>query len=112
MKHPLIILSILLLSSPVIGEETGVLFLQLENGDVKYYENRIEDRDGKYEGEINNGKPNGQGIESYSDGEEYVEFFISQTLLQVKSPVLVKYFINTKSIKVLTFEKRGTILCV
>jgi len=48
------------------------LFLQLENGDVKYYENRIEDRDGKYVGEINNGKPNGQGIESYSDGEEYV----------------------------------------
>jgi len=56
----------------VIGQETGVLFLQLENGDVKYYENRIEDRDGKYVGEINNGKPNGQGIESYSDGEEYV----------------------------------------
>ena len=73
MRHLLIILiSILLLSSPLFGQETGVLFLQLENGDVKYYENRIEDRDGKYVGEINNGKPNGQGIESYSDGEEYV----------------------------------------
>ncbi len=73
MRHILIILiSILLLSSPLFGQETGVLFLQLENGDVKYYENRIEDRDGKYVGEINNGKPNGQGIESYSDGEEYV----------------------------------------
>ena len=72
-KHLLILLiSILLLSSPLFGQETGVLFLQLENGDVKYYENRIEDRDGKYVGEINNGKPNGQGIESYSDGEEYV----------------------------------------
>ena len=72
-KHLLILLiSILLLSSPLFGQETGVLFLQLENGDVKYYENRIEYRDGKYVGEINNGKPNGQGIESYSDGEEYV----------------------------------------
>jgi len=61
----------------VIGQETGVLFLQLENGDVKYYENRIEYRDGKYVGEINNGKPNGNEynkdgkiISKYVDGKE------------------------------------------
>jgi len=71
-RHILISLSFLFLSSPVIGQETGVLFLRLENGDVKYYENRIEDRDGKYVGEINNGKPNGQGKFSWSDGKKYV----------------------------------------
>jgi hypothetical protein len=56
MKHILIILiSILLLSSPVIGEETGVLYLW-ENGT-------------KYMGEWKDGKIHGQGTYMYGKGE-------------------------------------------
>ena len=75
MKHLLIIFSLLLLSSPLFSQETGVLFLRLENGDVGYFEKRIEDRDGKYIGVINNGKPNGRGTVSWSDGKKYVGEF-------------------------------------
>ena len=42
MKHLPITLSILLLSSPVIGEETGVLFLRLENGEIQNVEREID----------------------------------------------------------------------
>ena len=46
MKHLLIILSILLLSSPVIGQETGVLFFSFENGEFVYSEEGDDDNDG------------------------------------------------------------------
>ena len=73
MKHLLIILSILLLSSPVIGEETGVLFLRLENGEVVYSEEGDDDNDAKYVGELKDGKPSGQGtLTNPSSGGKYV----------------------------------------
>ena len=73
MKHSLIILiSFLLLSSPVIGEETGVLYLYETSsgyvfksfGDVKVQP--------KYKGEITNGKPNGFGFLIYPYGKKSV----------------------------------------
>ena len=73
MKHLLIILiSILLLSFPLYGQETGVLFLSLENGELVYYEEGDDDNEGKYVGEIDNGEPNGQGTFIWSDGTKYV----------------------------------------
>jgi len=84
-KLLLIILSILLLSSPLFGKETGVLYLW-ENG-TKYMG---EWKDGKkhgqgtftygkgkwegdkYEGEFKVGYRNGQGTYTWSDGEKYV----------------------------------------
>ena len=73
MKHSLIILiSILLLSFPLYGQETGVLFLSLENGELVYYEEGDDDNEGKYVGEIDNGEPNGQGTFIWSDGTKYV----------------------------------------
>ena len=73
LKHLLIILSILLLlSSPLFGQETGVLY-QYETstgiqwktfGDVKVPP--------EYEGEIRNGKPDGFGILIRFDGKKYV----------------------------------------
>ena len=73
MKHLLIILiSILLLSSPVIGQETGVLY-QYESssgfvlksvGDGKFQP--------KYNGEITNVKPNVFGVLTYPYGEKSV----------------------------------------
>jgi len=81
MNHLLIILiSILLLSSPVIGQETSVSY-HWENG-TKYMG---EWKDGKkhgqgtetypdgrkYEGEFKDGKQNGQGTYIYHDGRKY-----------------------------------------
>jgi len=85
MKLLLITLSILLTSSPLFGQETGVLYLW-ENG-TKYMG---EWKDGKkhgqgtftygkgkwegdkYEGEFKVGYRNGQGTYTWSDGEKYV----------------------------------------
>ena len=75
MKHLLIIFLILLLSSPLFGQETGVLY-QYETstgiqwktfGDVKVPP--------EYEGEIRNGKPDGFGILIRFDGKKYVGNF-------------------------------------
>ena len=119
MKHLLILLSILLLSSPLFGQspkyesvnqcvlqtmkerkltgnemfelvkeecerslgkvenkgkkkKKGVLFFINRNWKVGWYEDGDEKNDGKYVGEIENGKPNGQGTHTYSNGETYV----------------------------------------
>ena len=119
MRHILIILSFLLLSSPVIGQSSkyesvsqcvlqtmtekkltgnkmfemvkeecvrsigkvkgkwkkrqkGVLFFINRNRILGWYEDGDEKKDGKYVGEIENRKPNGQGTHTYSNGEIYV----------------------------------------
>ena len=73
MKHLLIILiSILLLSSPVIGQETGVLYLyESSSGFVlkSFGDGKVQP---KYKGEISNGKPNGFGVLTYPYGEKSV----------------------------------------
>jgi len=58
MKLLLITLSILLTSSPLFGQETGVLYLW-ENGT-------------KYMGEWKDGKRHGQGTMTYHDGSKFV----------------------------------------
>ena len=61
MKHLLILISFLLLSSPVIGQETGVLYLwDTSSGQVwkPFGDSNLVP---KYEGEIKNGKPDGLG---------------------------------------------------
>jgi len=118
MKHLLILISILLLSSPLFGQSSkyesvsqcvlqtmkerkltgndmfelvkgecerilgkvgngekkrkGVLFFINRNGIVGWYEDGDEEKDGKYVGEIEYRKPNGQGTHTYSNGEIYV----------------------------------------
>ena len=119
MKHLLIILSILLLSSTLFGQSSkyesvsqcvlqtmkerkltgnemfkmvqeecerilgkvkgkwekrqkGVLFFINRNRILGWYEDGDEKKDGKYVGEIENRKPNGQGTHTYSNGERYV----------------------------------------
>ena len=74
MKHILIILSILLLSFPlsVQSKKQTVLY------QYKTYSGFIWKSIGnkkvqpKYEGEITNGKPNGQGTQTWSNGDKYV----------------------------------------
>ena len=65
MKHLLIILSILLLSSPVIGQETGVLYqFKTTSGFIwkTFGKGKVQP---KYEGEVSKGIPNGFGVLSY-----------------------------------------------
>ena len=72
-KHLLLILiSLLLLSSPVIGQETGVLYLyESSSGFVlkSFGDGKVQP---KYKGEITNGKPDGFGVMTYPYGEKSV----------------------------------------
>ena len=52
--------------------QNGVLFFINRNRIVGWYEDGDEKKDGKYVGEIENRKPNGQGTHTYSNGEIYV----------------------------------------
>ena len=73
MKHSLlIILSVLLLSSPVIGQETGVLYLYETSSGLVWKTFGDDKVQPKYKGEIKNGKPEGFGNLTSSDGEKYV----------------------------------------
>ena len=49
-----------------------VLFLRNVNGESKWFEDGDEENDGKYIGEIKNGKPNGTGTITSPDSEKYV----------------------------------------
>ena len=44
-----------------MSSSQGVLFLRNVNGKSNWFEDGDEDNDGKYIGEIENGKPNGTG---------------------------------------------------
>ena len=65
MKHLVIILSIILLSSPVIGQETGALYQYETSSGFVWKTIGNEKLQPKYEGEITNGKPNGFGFMTY-----------------------------------------------
>ena len=69
MKHLLILLSLLILSLPLVAKETGVLYLKKVNGKFGWFENGNDKKDWKYVGEIKNGKPNGTGVLSSTLGK-------------------------------------------
>ena len=67
MKHSLIIiLSLILLSSPVIGEETGILYLYEGSSGILWKEFGDKETNPIYKGDIENGKPNGVGVSGVS----------------------------------------------
>ena len=72
MKHLLIILSILLLSSPVIGQETGVLYQYETSTGIKWKTFGDGKVQPKYKGEIKNGKMDGLGVLIYPYGGKSV----------------------------------------
>ena len=72
MKYLLIILSILLLSSPVIGQETGVLYQYETSTGIKWKTFGDGKVQPKYKGEIKNGKMDGLGVLTYPYGEKSV----------------------------------------
>ena len=81
MKHLLILISILLLSSPVIGDN-HTLPVRGEKGETLYgwgkYTEIVwkgfgdKETRSKYEGDVENGKPNGVGILISPMGGKYV----------------------------------------
>ena len=71
MKHLLIILiSFLLLSSPVIGEEPGVLYQYETSSGIQWKTFGDGKVQPKYKGEIKNGKMDGLGVLIYPYGEK------------------------------------------
>ena len=75
MKHLLLILiSLLLLSYPVIGNshKGETLYRWGECCDYKWMGFGEKDTNPKYQGQVKNGKPDGLGVIIYSDGSMYV----------------------------------------
>ena len=72
MRYLQIIISILLLSSPLFGKETGVLYLYESSSGVVFKIFGNEKVQPKYEGEITNGEANGFGILTYPNNEKSV----------------------------------------
>jgi len=75
MKHSLIILiSILLLSSPVIGEgkTSKTLFEWKTASGIQWREIGDKDLHAKYKGDVVIGRPHGVGTVVYPDGNKYV----------------------------------------
>jgi len=74
-KYLLIILSILLLSSPLFGQETGVLYQYETSSGLVWKSVGSKKLQPKYEGQVENRIPNGQGTFTSSDGRKYVGEF-------------------------------------
>ena len=72
MRHLLILLSILLLSFPLFGGETGVLFLWDTPSGQVWKTFRDKDTQPKYKGQVEIGRPNGQGTYTFNDGRKYI----------------------------------------
>ena len=74
MKHLLIILSILLLSSPVIGDSktSETLYEWKTSSGIQWREIGDKDFHAKYKGDVVIGRPHGVGTLVYPDGNMYV----------------------------------------
>ena len=72
-KQTLIILSILLLSSPVIGDnhKGETLYVLGEYPDWKWVEFGDKETQPKYQGQVKDGKPNGLGVLISTNGWKY-----------------------------------------
>ena len=79
MRHLLIILSILLLSSPVIGESktSETLYEWKTSSGIQWREIGDKDFHAKYKGDVVIGIPHGVGTLVYPDGNKYVGEFMN-----------------------------------
>jgi len=74
MKHLLILISILLLSFPVIGDNNKGETLYAWGKYIPFVWKEFGDKEThpKYTGDVKNGKPDGQGTETFPDGSKYI----------------------------------------
>jgi len=72
-KHLLLILSILLLFSPVIGDnhKDDTLYVLGEYPDWKWVEFGEKETQSKYQGQVKDGEPNGLGVLISTNGWKY-----------------------------------------
>ena len=79
MKHLLILLSFLLLSSPVIGESktSETLYEWKTSSGIQWREIGVKDFHAKYKGDVVIGRPHGVGTLIYPDGNKYVGEFMN-----------------------------------
>ena len=79
MKHLLIILSILLLSSPVIGDnhKGETLYRWGKDPDYKWMGFGEKETQPIYQGDVKNGKPDGLGLLIYPNGTRYVGSWVN-----------------------------------
>ena len=79
MKHLLIFLSILLLSSPVLGETktSETLYEWKTSSGIQWREIGDKDFHAKYKGDVVIGRPHGVGTLVYPDGNKYVGEFMN-----------------------------------
>ena len=73
MKHLLLVISILILSSPAIGNKQngGILYLLGEYPDWEWVELGDKKTQPTYQGQVKDGKPNGLGILISTNGWKY-----------------------------------------
>ena len=69
MKYIIISFSILILSSPICAQVTGILYLNKVDGELIWLDKGNEKKHWKYKGEIKNGKPDGTGVLNSTYGE-------------------------------------------
>ena len=74
MKHLLIILLSILLYSPVIGDDHKGETLYASGEYIPFVWKEFGDKEThpKYTGDVKNGKPDGQGTETFPDGSKYI----------------------------------------
>ncbi len=74
MKHLFILISILLLSFPVIGDNNKGETLYAWGEYIPFVWKGFGDKEThpKYTGDVKNGKPDGQGTETFPDGSKYI----------------------------------------
>ena len=74
MKHLLIILTILLISSPVIGDkhQGETLYLWTTSSGLVWKGFGEKGTNPKYQGHVENGKPSGIGVLTFPDGSKFV----------------------------------------
>ena len=94
----------------------GVFYLSKRNGKWEWYKSGNEKNDGKYEGEVENGLPNGQGTTTWSNGEKFVGKFKNGekhgqgTLITNDGDKYVGEWKNGKEWNGVIYKKNGTIL--
>ena len=117
MKHLLILLiSILLLSSPVNGDNhKGETLYRWGTSSGEVWKGfGDKDTHPKYEGDVENGKPNGQGTLTYPNGEKYVgewkgnDFHCQGTMISTDGTKLVGDFRGNKPLNLSLFDKKET----
>ena len=73
MKHLLILISILLLSSPLFGDnhKGEILYKWKTDSGIQWREFGDKDIQAKYKGDVENGEPDGLGLIRFPDGAKY-----------------------------------------